>query len=116
VVEKNPQRVGSGVIAGKYAYILNEPGVAECIELETGKSVWKQRAANSSWSSMVLAGERVYVVDQTGQTVVLRAAPKSELLAENPLDETTRASVVPANGNLFIRTYEALYCIGPRNP
>jgi hypothetical protein len=62
---------------------------------------------------MVRAGDRLYVTDQQGQTVVLRAAPKFELLAENPLGETTRASVVPSDGQIFIRTYQALYCIGP---
>lgn len=112
VVEKNQQRVGSGVIAGKHVFILNDPGVAECIELQTGKQVWKERAANSSWGSMVLSGDRLYVTDQTGQTVVLRAGPKFELLAENRLGETTRASVAPSDGQLFIRTYKHLYCIG----
>jgi outer membrane protein assembly factor BamB len=113
VVEMNQQRVGSGVVAGGHVYILNDPGVAECIELETGQQVWRERAANASWGSMVLSGERLYVTDQTGQTVVLRATPEElEVLAENPLGETTRASVAPSNGQLFIRTYKHLYCIG----
>jgi outer membrane protein assembly factor BamB len=116
VVEKgNPQRVGSGVVAGKHVYIVNDPGVAECIELATGKQLWKGRAANSSWGSMVLAGDRLYVTDQSGQTVVLRATPeKLEVLAENELGETTRASVAPSDGQVFIRTYKHLYCIGAK--
>jgi len=108
---KNPQRVGTGVIAGDHAYVLNEPGVAECIELRTGKPVWKERAANMSWGSMVLSGDRIYVTDMQGQTVVLRAGPKFELLHENELGETTRASPAVSNGQLFIRTYGHLYCI-----
>jgi len=115
VVEKNPQRVGSGVIAGDHVYIVNDPGVAECIELKTGKQLWKGRAANSSWGSMVLSRDRLYVTDQSGQTVVLRASPeKLEVLAENPLEETTRASVAPSDGQIFIRTYKGLYCIGTK--
>jgi len=116
VVEKNQQRVGTGVIAGKHVYIVTDPGMAECIDPETGKTLWKQRAANSSWSSAVLSGDRLYVIDQTGQTVVLRTGPKFELLAENPLGETTRASIAPSDGQLFIRTYKALYCIGSKTP
>ena len=114
VIEKNPQRVGSGVVAGDFGYILNEPGIAECFELATGKQVWKQRVAGSSWGSMVLAGERLYVTDQEGTTVILRATPKFELLARNSLGERTRASVAVSDGQLFIRTYENLYCIGKR--
>ena len=115
LVEKgNPQRVGSGVIAGDHVYILNDPGVAECIELKTGKQVWKKRAANSSWGSMVLSGDRLYVTDQTGQTVILRAAPTFELLHENDFggNEVTRASPAVSDGQLFIRTYKNLYCVG----
>lgn len=63
LVEKNPQRVGSGVISGDYIYILNDPGVAQCIELKTRKEVWKERASASSWGSMVLAGDLLYVTD-----------------------------------------------------
>ena len=114
VIEKNPQRVGSGVVAGDYGYILNEPGIAECFELASGKQVWKQRVAGSSWGSMVLAGERLYVTDQEGDTVVLRASPKFELLGHNNLGERTRASIAVSDGQLFIRTYENLYCIGQR--
>lgn len=115
VVEKgNPQRVGTGVIAGGHAYILNETGVAECIELETGKQVWKDRAANASWGSMVLAGDKIYVTDMKGQTVVLRAVPKFELLHENELAEgdLTRASPAISDGQIFLRTYRHLYCVG----
>ena len=115
VAEKNQQRVGSGMIVGMHVYIVNDPGMAECIEAETGKVLWKGRAANPSWGSMVLSGDRLYVTDQGGQTVVLRASPdKLDVLAENELGETTRASVAPSDGQIFIRTYKALYCIGPR--
>jgi outer membrane protein assembly factor BamB len=112
VTTNHPQRVGSGIIAGDYAYVLNEPGVAECIELRTGNQVWKERAANMSWGSMVLSGDRIFVTDMQGQTVILRAAPQFELLHENELSEMTRASPAVSNGQIFIRTYGHLYCIG----
>ena len=37
---KTKQRIGSGVLHDGHIYILNDPGVAECFELETGKLVW----------------------------------------------------------------------------
>jgi hypothetical protein len=41
------------------------------------------------------------------------AKPKFEVLTRNALPtEMTRASIVPAKGELFIRTYENLWCIG----
>src|SRR5439155_20304648 len=83
---KTKQRIGSGVIEDGHIYILNDPGVAECYELKTGKQVWEERLVgqgpdNSSWSSMVLAGDRLYVINHSGDTFVLKASPKFESLA-----------------------------------
>jgi outer membrane protein assembly factor BamB len=113
---KTKQRIGSGVIHDGHIYIHNDPGIAECWDLVSGKLVWEERLRgaapkNDSWSSMVLAGDRIYVVNQGGDTFVLRANPKFEVLATNSLGETTMSSIAPSDGQLFIRTYENLWCI-----
>jgi outer membrane protein assembly factor BamB len=114
--EKPPQRVGSGVIAGDHFYLVNEPGIAQCWDLKTGKVAWRGRVAGSTWSSSVLSGDRIYATDQTGETVVFRASPaKLEVLQHNELGgETTRASPAVSDGQVFIRTHQNLYCIGGR--
>ncbi len=116
---RDKQRIGSGVITGGHLYIINTPGTAQCIDLKTGKPIWEERLKSSgakgeSWSSMVLAGDRIYVLNQSGETFVLRAAPKFEQLARNALDGSlTNASVAVSDGELFIRTHTHLWCIGP---
>ena len=99
-----------------HIYILNDPGVAECFELETGKLIWEERlrgpAANSAnWSSMVLADGRLYAINQGGDAFVLKASPKFEVLATNSLGETTMASMAVSDGDLFVRTHKALWSI-----
>jgi len=116
---KSRQRIGSGVIYDGRIYILTDPGFMECWELETGKLVWEERvhgpgAKADNWSSMVLSGDRLYVINQSGDAFVLRAAPTFELLATNPIGETTMASIAPSNGELYIRTHRALWCIGEK--
>jgi outer membrane protein assembly factor BamB len=113
---KTKQRIGSGVIAGNHIYILNDPGVAECFELRTGKVVWEERlkgpAKSDSWSSMVLSGQRIYIGNQGGDTFVLEASPAFKPLATNSLHEPIFSSVAVSDGNLFLRTHKALWCIG----
>src|SRR5262249_23051298 len=116
-IPKTKQRIGSGVISAGHIFIFNDSGVAECFELPTGKLVWEARlkgagAKNDSWSSMVLAGDRIYVVNQSGDTFVLKAEPKFELLATNSLGETTISSLAVSDGEIFLRTYKHLWCIG----
>jgi outer membrane protein assembly factor BamB len=115
VVEKNQQRIGTGMIVDGHVYMLNEPGVMQCIELKTGKELWKKRLTGSTWGSLVRSGDVFYVTDRAGETIIFRATPTGlEVLQENPLGEQTQASIAPSDGQLFIRTFRHLYCIGQR--
>lgn len=109
--EPTTQRVGSGVIVGEHVYVVNENGIAQCIELNSGKTLWKERACGRVWGSMVHAGGRLYVTDQQGETVVMAAKPVFEVLARNPLGEKSQASPAFSNGEIFLRTYGHLWCI-----
>jgi outer membrane protein assembly factor BamB len=111
-VEKAPQRIGSGVIVGEHVYIVNENGTAQCIELKTGKTLWQERATGGTWGSMVCADGKLYVTSQQGETVVLAAKPVFEVLSRNALEERSQSSLAVSNGQLFLRTYRHLWCIG----
>lgn len=106
-----PQRVGSGVLVDGYVYILNEPGVAWCLDAKTGDVVWEQRLASKSWCSMVYAAGRIYATTERGDTVVIEPNPtECKVLAENKVNELTRASLAVSDGQVFQRTYQHLYC------
>jgi outer membrane protein assembly factor BamB len=113
---KTPQRIGSGVNKDGHIYIHNDPGTAECFELKTGERVWQERLAGpgssgTNWSSVMLAGDNCYTINQGGDCFVFKASPKFELVSVNSLGEASNSSIVPSNGELFIRTHEALWCI-----
>lgn len=117
---KTRQRIGSGVLSNGYVYILNDPGVAECFEVGTGKRIWEERLkgpgpTSDNWSSMILAGDKIYAVNQGGDAFVLKASPHFEVLATNSIPETTIASMAASNDELFIRTYENLWRIGSKD-
>jgi outer membrane protein assembly factor BamB len=114
---RSPQRIGSGVIHEGHIYIHNDPGTAMCLNLETGKEVWNERlkggaASGQNWSSVMLADGKCYTITQGGDCFVFNANPKFELLATNALGERSNSSIIAADGQLFIRTHKALWCIG----
>ena len=110
---KNPQRVGSGVIVDGNIYILNENGIAWCLDLESGEKLWEHRLGGKTWASMSHVDGRLYVSNEDGTTYVLEVNPEEcKVIAENHLDELTRASHAFTNGQVFIRTYKQLWCIG----
>ena len=116
---KTKQRIGSGVIHEGHIYIHDDPGVAECFELKTGKLIWGERLKGSgpsgaNWSSVVLADGNCYTLSQGGDCFVFKASPRFELLAANSMGEPSNSSVVPSNRELFIRTHQALWCISKK--
>jgi len=108
-----PQRIGTAVILGDRAYMLNEQGLASCFELKTGKDIWdRERITGAVWSSTVSAAGRLYVTNTAGETLVLKPGDKPEVLARNKLGERVLASIAVSDGELFIRGYKHLWCIG----
>jgi hypothetical protein len=85
----------------------------QCIELKTGKDRWEgKRLGAPFWSSLVLADGKFYATDQEGDTYVLAAKPDFEQISQNRLGEHTNASLAISEGEIFIRTWEHLWCIG----
>lgn len=108
--------VPSPVTDGKYFYIVDDKGIARCLDAKSGKEIWgPQRLKPGDYSaSPVLADNKLYVTSEEGLTSVLKAGPKFELLAENNLEDQCLSSPAISNGQLFIRTAQFLYCIGAR--
>jgi hypothetical protein len=53
------------------------------------------------------------IPNHSGQLFDIRAAPKFEVLASySPADETTCSSLAVSDGQVFLRTYDALWCFG----
>lgn len=106
--------IGTGVIKDGHLFYHNSGGVASCLDLKTGKVVWENRlpGTGKSWGSFVLAGDYIYSLSQAGDTAVIKASPEFEEVGVNPLKEETNSSIAVSNGQIFIRTWKALWCIG----
>jgi outer membrane protein assembly factor BamB len=117
---RTPNRLGSGVVHDGHIYVLNTNGIMECLELKTGEVKFSERvrgrgAKQESWSSMLLAGDKIFIPNQSGETIVILAQSKFKLIGINPLDGTlTNSSLAASEGQFFLRTHKHLWCIGKR--
>ena len=111
---QNGPDVPTPVTDGTYFYIVNDRGIVWCLDAKTGKEIWgPQRIQHGTYSaSPVLADGKIYITNEDGITTVFRAGPNFEPIAENNLDEYTLSSVAISGGQIFLRTEQALYCIG----
>ena len=115
-IERAKSAIGSGVIHKGHIYNLSQDGVAQCLDAKTSKVVWEERlkgpgTRTSSWSSLLLADEKIYASNQSGDVFVLRASPTFEPLATNSVAEASNASLAISGGDLFYRTDKGLWCI-----
>jgi outer membrane protein assembly factor BamB len=113
---KHPQRIGSPVIIGEHCYLVCEPGQAQCFEVKTGKDLWgNQQLLLKTWSSLIATADgKLLVPGFGGDTVVVAASPEFKQIARNSLggNERVNASIAISDGELFIRSYRHLWCIG----
>ncbi len=88
--------------------------VPHCYELKSRNDLWKDepRLKGQTWGSLVHADGRLYLLMKNGDTLVMAANPKFELLATNSLGagEGSNSSIVISNGQIFIRTFKNLWC------
>ncbi len=112
----NGPDVPTPVTDGTYVYVVNDRGIMWCLDLKTGKEIYgRQRLRSATYSgSPVLADGKIYVTNEDGVTVVVKAGPKFEVLAENDFDDYTLSSPAVSEGQIFIRTATQLYCLGKR--
>jgi outer membrane protein assembly factor BamB len=102
----NGPDVPTPVTDGTYVYIVNDRGIMWCLEAKTGKEVYgRQRIKSGTYSgSPVLADGKIYVTNEDGVTVVVKAGPAFEVVAENDLDDYALSSPAISEGQIFLRT------------
>ncbi len=63
-------------------------------------------------ASPVWADGKIYFLAENGKMTIVEDGPTFKIVAQNELGEKCCASPAISQGNLFIRTDKAVYCIG----
>lgn len=103
--------VPSPIIEGDWFLITDDRGFAHAFEAATGNIVWEQRFGRSH-ASLASAGGIVYFMNDDGICHIVKPAAQFEILAKNELGEKSYASPALSNGEIFLRTEKAVYCVG----
>ncbi|MFQ5414283.1 MAG: PQQ-binding-like beta-propeller repeat protein [Phycisphaerae bacterium] len=112
--DKGGPDVPSPACDGHHLYLVDDKGVATCLNAKTGHVVWgpARTARGTVSASPLLADGKLYITNETATTTVLAAGPDFNILATNKLDGGyTIASIAAAGTRLYIRTASHLYCI-----
>jgi outer membrane protein assembly factor BamB len=108
-VTKNVPGRPSFFVAGDLIFMVNDTGVATCVDAKTGALVWEQKIGGHFSASPIGAEGRVYFFSEEGKATVIAAAREFKLLAENQFDDGFMGSAAVSGKALVLRTKTALY-------
>jgi outer membrane protein assembly factor BamB len=108
---KGVSYVPSPIIEGNWFLITDDRGFAHGFDATTGEIVWERRLGRSH-ASLVSAGGLVYFLNDDGVCEVVKPAAKFEVVSRNELGEKCYASPALSNGQIFLRSERAIYCLG----
>ena len=99
-------------MAGTELFIVDDGGVATCVDAKTGKVHWTKRLGGKFSASPTVAGDRVYFQDEEGKTTVLQTGREFKKLATNEVGSgkaRTFASYAVVDKAILLRSETHLY-------
>jgi len=104
--------VSSPLATRDFVFLPTGFGTVSCLDAKTGKRLWFHEFKDGFYSSPILAGDSVFLMDMKGVTMVFKAGAEFQPVSQNALGE--RAVAIPAfmPGRIYIRGDKNLYGIG----
>jgi len=103
---------------GELVWTLSTGGVLECHDADDGALHWRERLGMRFRSSPTLCatpfGDRVYLLGEAGECLVIAADREFRLLSAGHLGERVYSSPAFAHGRMYVRGVEHLLCVGGR--
>ncbi|HLA09963.1 MAG TPA: PQQ-binding-like beta-propeller repeat protein [Pyrinomonadaceae bacterium] len=96
-------------------YVVTDNGMTSAFNATTGEPYYAQDRLPKPYNfkaSPVGANGKIYLATEEGDVVVVKMGPKFEVLATNTLqDQVFIATPIIVQGEIFLRSKEALFCI-----
>jgi outer membrane protein assembly factor BamB len=106
----------SPLLVGDDLYIVNDGGIATCVDARTGNVLWQARLGGTYSASPTLAAGHIYFMAEQGVTTVLAPGKEARRVAANKLDGGLLASMAVAGRAIFLRSDTHLYKIAEPLP
>lgn len=103
--------VSSPVATDEYLFLTTGNGDLACYNAEKGDTLWTHYFMDQFYSSPIVAGENVYMLDRSGVMHIVSATDKYKLIAESPIGENSDCTAAFSDKKIYIRGKKNLYCI-----
>jgi len=108
---KEASYVPSPIAYEDYFFVVSDLGYASCFQAKTGERHWLEKLGRHHSASPVAVGDLLYFTADEGDTYIVKAGPKFEVVKKNPIGEECYSSPALADGQIFLRGAKHLFCI-----
>lgn len=109
-----PSNLASPLVVNDQLFVVKKGGISSSFHIAEGKPNWElKRIGNLGdyYSSPVAADGKIFVTGENGFLVVLEEGPEMKILAKNDMGGSCVATPAIADGRIFVRTREKIFCI-----
>jgi outer membrane protein assembly factor BamB len=101
------------VSIGEFVFLLTTEGMLTCFKAEDGTKLWDKDINETFMASPSVVGDKLFLLSNEGVMFVVEAGGREyKEIARSELGEDCYASCAFADGRMYIRGAENLYCIG----
>lgn len=104
--------VPSPVASKDYVIIATSYGEVACYDAKTGDKYWNHDFQSGIYSSPIIVGNNVYLMDKKGIMHIFKLEKTFTLIGEPKLGEKSDCTPAFTDGKIIIRAGTNLYCIG----
>ena len=108
----NKHVMSSPAVHEGLVYIADTGRVVHCVDAATGQRCWTHDAKGDFWASPSVVDGKVYIGTRKGDFYVFATGREKNLLHSAEFGAPISASVVAANGTLYVATMRELVAIG----
>ena len=112
--DKIRRSISTGAIYQGILYYADFSGFLHALDAKTGKAYWVHDMLAAVWGSPMVIGGNVYLGDEDGDIVVLKAGKEKKLISEMNMGSSVYSTPVPANGAMFIANRNQLFAIAEK--
>lgn len=105
----------SNILYDGHVYLSTDNGIVTCLDAQTGKVLYeggRPPKPTHFMGSAVAYNGFIAMTSEDGDTFLIKAGPKHEIVRTNTVDEPVYASLALANGRIYIRGEKHLFAIG----
>jgi outer membrane protein assembly factor BamB len=103
-LKKGSPSTPSPLLVGDELYVVNDAGIATCVDARTGEVRWVKRLGGNFSASPILNGDRILFLNETGRATWVKPGREYVELGRCQIEGQTLATPAFSGGSMYLRT------------